>query len=105
MIDHALVKCIQYCIILQLTVTKRQKQLVAFAGQLLIDGIIQIVQVLADRTGSCFLENLIIFKNFILGKRKKCPSFLHLDLLFSVHIAAADIINGIAILFELLADL
>ena len=99
-----LVKFLEKCIILQLTVAQLQQEFLGAARIFRIQRKLQIEQVLSQGPGKGLLEKIKIFEGFFFRKGKKSFLQLRFDVFFPIYVTAADAGYGTPIVCILLPD-
>ena len=66
--DYLIIKGIHGLIVGELFVAELHEKLVGAVRTLVMDGVLQVVEVLSDSAGQGFLEDLIIFEDLFLGQ-------------------------------------
>ena len=70
--DHFIVELFKEHIIFQLAVTQFQKKLLVSSGHFRVKRELHIQHVFPYRSQQCLLEDIKIFKRFLLRKRQEC---------------------------------
>ena len=69
-----------------------------------VNRVFQIVEILSDSPGEGFFEDLVVFKDLLLGQGEERLLSGRLDLLFGIDVASADAGDGVVILLKLFLD-
>ena len=100
--DYLIIKGIHGLIVGELLITEFHEKFMGAVRTFVVDGVLQVVEILSDSAGQGFLEDLIIFEDLLLGQGKECLLQGSLNLFFRIDITSADAGDGVVILLELL---
>ena len=103
-LDHLVIEGVHHVLILQLRIPQGKQLLLTASGNLFLQRKFQVQQVFSHGAGKRFLQDIGIFKHFLLRKGEE--GFFHGGYFFlvAVHIASADAVYVAVVFLQLFLD-
>ena len=66
--DHLIIEAIHSLVVSELFITEFHEKLVGAVRTFVVDRVLQIMEIFSDSPGESFLEDLVVFKDLLLGQ-------------------------------------